>query len=208
MPALQYAFEFYGDLPRRPKLPERLFFSLFPNVETSFEIRLFAQQFVRANRLEGTLRPSGHLHVSLHHVGDYKYLRSQFIYAAAEAGKAVSMHPFEITFRFIKSFNGAPPINGKPRRHPLVLLGEGDAVLELHEILGSAMESYRLKPARHFIPHMTLFYGPDAVPKQAIEPIRFMVNEFVLVHSRRWLTQYEVIERWPLARLNGPDDAF
>jgi 2'-5' RNA ligase len=138
------------------------------------------------------------LHVSLHHVGDYKRLRTKFIYAARLAGNAVSMHPFEMTFRFVKSFEDAPWIKGRSRRRPLVLLGEGVALLELRKSLGSAMEENGLRAAEYFTPHMTLLYGSKRMPMQAIEPIRFVVNEFALIHSELWLTQYNVIDRWSL----------
>lgn len=194
----QATFEFYRDWPVRPKQPERLFFSLFPDAETSIRVRQFAEQFICENHLQGTQLKPRHLHLSLHHVGDYKRLRTKFIYAATQAGHAVSMHPFQITLRLIKSFQGAPSSDGKPRNRPLVLLGEGHALLELHRLLGAAMRKNGLRAAEHFMPHMTLFYGPRLIRVQAIEPIRFTVNEFSLVHSKLGLTQYDMIERWSL----------
>lgn len=56
------------------------------------------------------------------------------------------------------------------------LLGEGDALFELHKTLGVAMERNGLKAAKSFMPHMTLFYGSGPIPLQAIEPIRFAVE--------------------------------
>jgi 2'-5' RNA ligase len=108
------------------------------------------------------------------------------------------MHPFEMTFRFITSFEGAPSINGEPRAQPLVLIGEGDALFELHKVLGVAMKKNGLRAAEHFVPHMTLLYGSKLIPMQAIEPIRFMVAEFALIHSRLSLAQYDLVDRWPL----------
>lgn len=198
MPQLQYAFPFLHDLPYRPERPERLFFAFFPDAGTAIDVGRFAQEFVFAEDLDGSLLKPERLHVSVQHVGDYKRLRSRYVYAASMAGKAVSMHPFEMAFRFITSFEGAASANGGRRRRPLVLLGEGEAILKFHRILGAAMEEWGLKPVRHMTPHMTLFYGPKAVPMQTVAPIRFWVNEFVLVHSKKGLTQYEMIERWRL----------
>jgi 2'-5' RNA ligase len=45
---------------------------------------------------------------------------------------------------------------------------------------------------------MTLYYGPQPVPLQAIEPIRFVVREFVLIHSERGLTRYNLLDGWSL----------
>jgi 2'-5' RNA ligase len=194
---MQGAFEFYRDFPVRPQRPERLFFGAFPDAETSTRVGRFGERFIREHQLEGARLKAERLHVSLHHVGDYNRLRTKFVYAARQAGKAVSMHRFDVTFCFIKSFEGAPSINGRPRR-PLVLLGENDALFELHRILGTAMEKNGLKAARRFTPHMTLFYGAAPVPIQPIEPIRFAVNEFLLIHSELWLTRYNVVDRWRL----------
>jgi 2'-5' RNA ligase len=196
--SMQWEFAFLRDEPARPKRPDRLFFALFPDAQTSRRIARFAERVVRDHRLEGRRIEAARLHVSLHHVGDYPRLRGKFVYAARRAGDAVVMRPFEVTFRAIRSFEGAPSIGGKPRRRPLVMLGEGEALLDLHKRLGAAMERHGLTAARAFTPHMTLLYAPKAVPVQAIEPIHVMIDDFSLVHSKLGLTQYDVVGRWPL----------
>ena len=195
---MQGVFEFYRDLPVRPKRPERLFYCLFPDAETTARAKRLRARFIHKHRLEGTQLKTERLHVSLQHVGDHKRLRTSLIYAARQAGKAVSMRSFEVTFRFVKSIDGAPPIDGRARRWPLVLLGEGDALSDLHKILGAAMEKNGLEAAKDFMPHMTLSYCSKPIPAQAIEPIRFVVKEFVLVHSELWLTRYNIVDRWLL----------
>jgi RNA 2',3'-cyclic 3'-phosphodiesterase len=49
------------------------------------------------------------------------------------------MHPFEVTFPFITSFERAVPMDNTSRRRPLVLLVEGDALFELHKTLGELL---------------------------------------------------------------------
>jgi 2'-5' RNA ligase len=193
---MQHVFDFYEDQSHRPKRPERLFFCLQLDSETGSRVTRFADRFFSENHLKGTRLKAERLHVSLHHVGDYTRLRTKFVYAAQRAGMAVSMRPVEVEFRLVQSFEGAPQ---KKDRRPLVLLGEGDALRELYHNLGVAMTKNGLKAAEDFTPHMTLFYGPQPVPMQAIEPIRFVAKDFALIHSRVGLTQYEVINRWPLA---------
>ena len=195
---MQLAFEFYDDLPPRPKRSERLFFALFPTPQTSIRVGRFTDRFLCENHLRDKRLKAERLHVSLHHVGDYRRLRGKHIYAATQAGNAISMRPFEITCRSITGFKRPPSTGGKPRKRPLVLLGEGNGLSELHRILGTAMEKNGLRASDHFLPHITLSYGWKQIPAQAIEPIRFKVNDFALVHSRLWLTQYDVVERWPL----------
>ncbi|MFU0507695.1 2'-5' RNA ligase family protein [Pseudaminobacter sp. NGMCC 1.201702] len=196
---MQGVFEFYRNaLPPRPKRPERLFFCLFPDTETSIHVRRFGEQFVCANDLRGSLLEQGRLHISLQHVGDYKYLRTKYIYAARQAGKAVSMHPFDVALHSITSFDRPLSINGGPQKRPLVLLGEGVALSELHKNLGAAMEKNGLRAAKRFTPHMTLFYGRERVPAQTVTPFHFSVNEFALIHSERGLTRYNLIDCWSL----------
>jgi 2'-5' RNA ligase len=143
--------------------------------------------------------PADRLHLSLQHVGDHKRLRPKFIYAAKQAGNAVSMPSFEFVFRFVKSLEGVPPKDGQPRRRPLVLLGADETLSSLHEALGAAMAKNGLRAAVRFTPHMTLSYGPQAVPLHSIEPIGFAVREFCLIHSEVGLARYHLVGRWPLA---------
>ena len=193
---MQRVFDFYEDMSHRPKRPERLFFCLQADSETGGRVARFTDRFFLENHLKGTRLATERLHVSLHHIGDYTHLRSKFVYAAQRAAMAVSMRPVEVEFRCVRSFEGAPQ---KKHRRPLVLLGEGDALTDLFYKLGAAMTRNGLTAAEEFTPHMTLLYGPQPIPLQAIGPIRFVAKDFALIHSRRGLTQYEVIDRWSLA---------
>lgn len=198
MAPTQGAFDFHRNLPNRPTRPERLLFLLFPDEETSLRASRLAEQFVRDNALEGTLLRRERLHLSLQHVGDYRRVRTKFVYAAIAAAKSVSLGSFEVTFHSIGSFDGVPAAAGRPRRRPLVLLGGGGPVLRLHALLGAAMERNGLKAAASFTPHMTLFYGGPKMPMRPIEPIRFTAGAFCLVHSELGLSRYNLIDRWPL----------
>jgi RNA 2',3'-cyclic 3'-phosphodiesterase len=196
---MQGVFDFYRDFPHRPVRPERLFFGAFPDAETCERVSRFRQLFFDENDLNGNPLQLARLHVSLRLIGDFKRLRTKIIYAATLTAMTVAMPPFEVTFRAIKSFEEGPPIGGRRRGRPLVLLGEGDALFKLHSALGGAMAKNGLRSEACFTPHMTLSYDLKAIAEQAIEPIRMMVTEFVLVHSELWLTKYNVLDRWPLA---------
>ncbi|TKT81087.1 2'-5' RNA ligase family protein [Aquamicrobium sp. LC103] len=196
---MQGVFEFCRDpLPRRPRRPERLIFLLFPKACARASVVRLASDFVCDNQLTGSLLREERLHVSLQHVGDYPHLRTKFVYAATQAGKAIAMPPFEAVFRSIGSFEGAPS-TGAPRRRPLVLLCEGEGLFELHRKLGVAMERNGLRAVAHFRPHMTLFYGFKTVPMQPIEPITVVFDRFFLIHSEVGLGIYNEVEEWPLA---------
>jgi 2'-5' RNA ligase len=192
------AFEFLRDLPRRPKRPERLFFGVLVDSPTGVRLDECRDQFVRDNDLKGARLRTERLHTSVHHVGDYKRLLPRFVYAGRQAGQAVSMSSFEMTFRLVTSFESMPRRDGRPPRWPVVLLGEGDGLFELHKILGAAMARYGLKIAEHFVPHVTLFYASRPISPPPIKPIRFLVDEFVLIHSELGLTRYNIVDRWRL----------
>jgi 2'-5' RNA ligase len=194
---MQGTFDFYRDPPVRPMKPERLFFAVLPDPTTSGQMKAFGEHFANDNRLSGTPLKSERLHISLHHVGDYRRLKSKFLYPAQRAGMAISQRRFKVAFRFIESFP-PPPVASRAGRRPLVLRAEGTALFDLHARLGAAMREWGLKAADWFVPHTTLLYGPNAVPLQAIEPIRFVAREFVLIHSELGLTRYTVLGRWPL----------
>jgi 2'-5' RNA ligase len=193
---MQGTFDFYSDQSRWRKNPERLFLCVMPDDKTRGEVVQFGDQFFFQRRLGGSRLKPERLHMSLHHIGDFPRLRDKDVYAARQAARTVFMEPFEIRLRSVQSFEPAPH---RRNRRPLVLLGEGGNELEtLFHTLGMALTRNGLKAAAAFTPHMTLSYGPQPVPIQAIEPIRFRVRDFVLIHSRLGLTQYEVIDRWPL----------
>lgn len=196
----QGVFDFYDqNAPARPKKPERLYFGVLPDRETADRVAQFRERFIAAHRLRGSrIRPE-RLHVSLRALGDHKRLRSPLVYAAKRAGSAVAMGPFELTFRCIQSFESGRWSNGRPR-WPLVLIGESDALHDLYRRLGVAIakNGLKLKAGDGFTPHMTLLYGSKPVALQAIEPICFTVEEFMLIHSELWLTRYNMIHRWRL----------
>jgi 2'-5' RNA ligase len=198
---MQYAFEFYCDGVSgvwRPERQERLFFGVRPDAETADHVGLFAERFIAGFGLKERQLKRECLHISLRHVSDDRRLRTQTVYAAGQAAKAVSISPFEVRLHFIKSFDPAPPSNGRPRKRPLVLLAEADALFDLHRALGAAMQKNGIKTRDGFAPHMTLSFGSKPIAMQAIEPIRLTVNEFVLIHSELGLTRHHTIDRWPL----------
>jgi len=195
---MQIAFDFLEAPPARPRRSERLFFALMPPVGIAAAIGRLRDGVISQHRLRGTRVENERLHVSLHHVGDYVRLREMFVYPAIRAGNTVSMRAFDVTFGCIHSFDPPPSRRGRATRWPLVLLAEGDGLRELHQFLGGAMQRQDLGAGQHFSPHMTLLYSTKPVPTQQITPFGFTAREFVLIHSERSLTRYNVIGRWPL----------
>jgi len=177
----------------RRKQKDRLFFGVLLDGYTALRVGHLGQQFCSENDIQGTPRGRHLLHISLHHLGDYPRLPARIVFAARRAAEVVSIPAFDVTLNSIVAFH-----NTKSARQPLVFLAEGAGLVTLHRGLGGALRRIGLRASEHFRPHVTFLYGPDAVAKQAIEPIRFVVKEFALIHSEVGLSKYNVIDRWPL----------
>lgn len=118
------SFEFYRALPRRPIRPERLFFGTMVEAAFGRQVDECRDRFVRENDLKGARLKTERLHITYHHVGDYKRLPPKFVYGGTQVGQCVSMPSFEVTFGVIASFESMPRRDGRPPRWPVVFLGE------------------------------------------------------------------------------------
>ena len=115
------------------------------------------------------------------------------IAGAADAAAAIAAAPFEVTFDRAVSFLGRP--------RPLVLCSEDDIpeLIAFQRALGHAIQKRGLGRAKpQYTPHVTMLYDERAVEDHAIEPVRWTVRDFVLVHSLRGQSQYNILGRWPL----------
>jgi 2'-5' RNA ligase len=188
---MQGEFEFCREQPE--KLPGPLFFCLFPDTAASFHISEFAERFIREKGLSGGRIKGKRLHISLRLVAKYTSAPTRLVYAAQQIGNSISIRPFEVTCPSIMSFG--PDTSGQWK---LVLHAQGDGLLELQAMLGAPAGRGGRKAANKSRLHMTLLYGFTPIPFQTIEPIRFVVEEFALVHSEFGRTRHHVLDRWPL----------
>jgi 2'-5' RNA ligase len=54
------------------------------------------------------------------------------------------------------------------------------------------------KPEPTFTPHLTLLYDKRRLPLQPVQPLRWLVREFVLVRSYLGQTRYQMEGCWAL----------
>jgi 2'-5' RNA ligase len=144
----------------------------------------------RAHRFDGKLVAPGRLHISLFALGG---LPEGQLCAAWEAAMDVRTEPFAVLFDRTTSFLG------RPGNRPFVLIG-GQGLRRLQsfrQTLGAAMTRRGLRRLANtnFTPHVTLLYDARGVDEYPVEPIGWMVREFVLVRS---LNGHEQLVRWPL----------
>jgi len=172
---------------------DSLFFSIFPDQAAAVRIANTAEHFRRAYGLKGAPLLTERFHVTVQGLGNYDGLPRSIVAKAIEAGAAVTSMPFEVEFDRVTSFVGSDA---------LVLRGGGgvDGIVMFHHALGVAMRKSGISAGSQFTPHITLLYDGRRVEEQFIEPIRWTVRDFVLVHSLRGRTMHIQLERWHLGK--------
>ena len=179
-----------------PHPTDRLFFAVMPPPPEAARLATLAQELRARLALHGRPRPTAHLHVTLHHLGDFAGVPQQQVEAARQAAEGVAMAAFEARFDRVGSFAG------RAGKHPFVLLGADGAtgLLGLHAALGERLAAVGLgRRERAFVPHVTLLYDARTIPVQPAGPLAWPVHEFLLIHSLLGQTEYRVLGRWPLS---------
>jgi RNA 2',3'-cyclic 3'-phosphodiesterase len=168
-----------------------LFFSIFPDQAAAVRIANTAEHFRRAYGLKAAPLLTDRFHVTVHGLGNYDGLPRSVVAKAIAAGAAVTERPFDVAFDRITSFagNGALVLRGRDGVDDLVMF---------HQTLAIAMWNSGLCASLQFTPHITLLYDGRRIEQHFIEPIRWTVRDFVLVHSLRGRTKHIPLERWRL----------
>ena len=174
---------------RQPKT-DRLFFAVRPDPETASEIAERTRLWRAEHGLTGRPLKPEHLHVTLFHVGDATGTPpTELIEALAERVAGVAMPAFRVEFDRIMSFrNGA------------FVLGGDESVIGLEVLqqrLSDALDA-SARPARRFVPHVTLLRDSRHITEQPIERIGWTAREVVLVYSLLGQTTHRDVLRVPL----------
>lgn len=170
--------------------------AIYPPVEVASRIYGVADGVRRERGLTRPLRPAHILHVTLCLLRDELCMD-----AAASAAKGVRCAPFEVSFDRISTFAGNAQ---RQERHDALpcalscLQNDNLALRYLHRQLHAPLRRLGISVRPVFAPHVTVLYDPTNVPVQMIEPIRWQVDRFALVHSHYGKTNHEVIESWSL----------
>ena len=175
-----------------------VFLAIFPDQFTADHISNQAAGIRKRRGLQGQLRPTHHLHISLHFLGGYSVVPYKILPFVAEICKAATakIPPFKIELDRVLSFRG-----GDARR-PLVLINHSDGnapLMKLHQAIGLELSRHlRRGKSVRFNPHLTLLYDQQSLPEESIDPISWKVNEVVLVCSEVNATKYERLGCWEL----------
>jgi 2'-5' RNA ligase len=174
-----------------------LFFALCPSPADAARIHGFGLRLRRAAGLVQAVTSADRLHISLHGFGEHHALPKRLVDAACEAGGTLAFPRFIVTFDCAGSFRG-----GRAGRWPFVLrsIHDIDALTLFHRALAAAMTRAGLRHSvvPQFTPHITLLHDDRFVRPRNIDPVRFVVREFVLVDSLTGQGRHVHIARWPL----------
>lgn len=179
-----------------PHPTDRLFFAVHPDAATAAVIADLAADLRERHGLHGMPLPGARLHVTLHHLGDFAGLPADLVAAARGAADGLEVAPFDVGFDRAASFASS---RGK---RPFVLQGgeELDGIVALHRGLLEALarRGVGIAGTEAFTPHVTLLYDEAVVAPVRIEPIRWRVGSFALVHSLLGRSRHVELARWLL----------
>jgi 2'-5' RNA ligase len=188
-----------GTLSRSPPRPDvrahRLYFALRPDAGAAARIAPLRDGLVRRFGASAKAVEARRWHVSLTFVaaGPDAPPPALVARAAALAGQ-VAMPPFAVAFDRVVSWKG------RQGHRPLVLTGENGVigVEMLGQRIQRALATGGLAPPheRAFVPHLTLLWGDHDLAGRPIEPVRWTVREFALLHTAP--AGQQVLGRWPL----------
>jgi len=183
--------------PPAPK-KDRLFFALQPSAQACAQISQLSQSLRSAHGVRSKPIATERLHITLHHLDDHAGVPAQLVEQAGRAAQRLVCEPFEVVLDHAMSFHS------QRDNFPFVLRtdpGQDAALLTFQRLLGQAMahEGLGRYVDGRFTPHVTLTYTPQALPESVVEPIRWTVREFVLIHSPQGKSQHHVLARWPLS---------
>lgn len=178
-----------------PPTRQRVYFAIRPEPQAALAAAGLGQAVYARHRLAGNLYTPERLHISLCAVDWVVELREDIVFAAMQAAAQIEMPGFSVCFDRISPFNDGDT------GAVVLRCSDGDMALrDLAAALFTAMRDLGWQPPhrRNFTPHMTLYRGRHAAPEsRLIRPIRWHVEDFVLVHSGGG--RQDNVSRWPLS---------
>ena len=178
-----------------PALQTVHYFAVRPSRDAASAVVALARGYRKNFGFAGHPYDAGRLHISLCEVRSRAGLRKGDLKTAQRAADAVKRAPFTVTLDRLCSFKGRAT-------HPIVLCcDEGEAeLIELRSALRCRLQQAGLwQDRKHFKPHVTLLWDRRRVPDLSLRaPIRWSVEDFVLVRSLFGRSRHVDLGRWPL----------
>ncbi|MDM4765755.1 2'-5' RNA ligase family protein [Pelomonas sp. SE-A7] len=180
----------------RPVRTDRLFFALRPPEAALAAVLRRREQLVQQLGLPGRPLKAEHLHITLHHLGDFPAFPAALVHKLTAAAHSLHVPAVDVRLDTAMSF----PRRSR-RNNPFVLLaGEPlEPLRALQQSLSVSLQAAGVEIDQgRFKPHLTLLYDDALVDLQAIEPLGWTARELLLVDSLLGQTRHVVLGRWPL----------
>ncbi|MBZ9802594.1 2'-5' RNA ligase family protein [Mesorhizobium sp. ES1-6] len=182
---------------------DRIFFAILAESAIAGPLACKAVALERELGLQGWLVPEDHIHISLVGLGDHDGFPQKLVEIAGHIGSMVIAKPFEVSFDRLSAFGGGS----------LVLRGGSGSNPALQGFWRNLAALISDSPLKGFLtksiePHVTLLRDEARAPKireRSIDPVRWWVRDFVLIHSLIGKGIYEERGRW---QLTGRDDSL
>ncbi len=176
---------------------DRLFFAIKPPAELAPVIQDLAERERRGWALKGRPLSAERLHATLFAFPLRRGAPAELVALLGRVAAEVEAAPFMVGFSQVRSYDGPK------RSHAFVLRGEGRetaALTAFQARLHATLVRHGCAPdwPMRFDPHVTLLYDRRVVGEYAVAPVRWTVQDFVLVHSLVGRTQHIECGRWPL----------
>ena len=184
----------FGFAPAEPT--DRLFLALFPDASTAAAVAALAADVGKRHRLDSRPHQTDRLHITLVHIGDWAGLPADIVDSTLAAAARVRAAPVDIAMDEVVSFanrRSKPPVVLKSRQR-------NEALHALRAGIGRELAAVGLGRCvtGTFEPHVTLTYATQNVAAEAVGPIAWTAQEFVLIHSLLGQTRHIPLGRWPL----------
>lgn len=170
-----------------PVTCHRLFFALRPPLVLARQIVAAAHWFEDGR---GVLRAE-HVHVTLDLLDDRPDFDRDLAKRLLDVGERVAADPFHVVLDRVVASSGSIALRPSHRIPALDALRD-EIVRQRHAAGIAGREGYR------FSPHVTLGYRKGAPFDQAVAPVAWPVEEFVLIDSHVGAGRHETLGRWPL----------
>lgn len=176
----------------------RLFFALWPDDAMRQGIAGTTARLLQAHDAGGRRIGPHRYHLTLQFLGDFAELPPSLVEQARAAAASVEATPFELVLDRAGSFHN--------RSIPWWLGSQvlPDGLQRLWDGLGNALANagVRVQSGKALVPHVTVLRDArQPLSRTVVEPLRWMVDSFVLVHSELGTRNIYTEEgRWTLRR--------
>ncbi len=175
-----------------------LFFAVMPDTQAAQKIAALARDLQSAHGLKGNLIDATQLHVSIFLYDHFINLSERDVRGAMMLANRIVLESFKARFDIAKGFRSQSRLS---HQYPFVLCQSQPCYdfINLRQGFTEFFRKHNVTLPDAITPHVTMLYSDTLGPTQPVEPIEWVVEEFVLLrrHIGKHLP-YSILGKWPL----------